>query len=144
MVVFYQQPNYERFQVASDERTISRKTDSLYRRKLREQSMLHVKRARLELRIPEGISLRGRCVRSFKNSFRRMGTKQLSTQLFSSGDGQHSCDLLPTAPVARRNRREDQRDKRPGGEVDKRAAPFRCGSCGRRVIRRVHGSKRSG
>src|SRR5438034_9521074 len=63
MVVFYQQPNYERFQVASDECTISRKTDSLYRRKLREQSMLHVKRVRVELRIPEGISLRGRCVR---------------------------------------------------------------------------------
>src|SRR5207237_7958917 len=63
MVVFYQQPNYERFQVASDECTISRKTDSLYRRKLREQSMLHVKRVTLELRIPEGISLRGRCVR---------------------------------------------------------------------------------
>ena len=54
MVVFYQQPNYERFQVASDECTISRKTDSLYRRKLREQSMLHVKRVRVELRIPEG------------------------------------------------------------------------------------------
>src|SRR5438046_3768517 len=63
MVVFYQQPNYERFQVASDECTISRKTDSLYRRKRREQSMLHVKRVTLELRIPEGISLRGRCVR---------------------------------------------------------------------------------
>ena len=63
-MVFYQQPNYERFQVASDECTISRKTDSLYRRKLREQSMLHVKRVTLELRIPEGTSLRGRCVRS--------------------------------------------------------------------------------
>jgi len=37
---------YERFQVASDECTISRKTDSLYRRKWREQSMLHVKRLR--------------------------------------------------------------------------------------------------
>src|SRR5256885_14859786 len=63
MVVFYQQPNYERFQVASDECTISRKTDSLYRRKRREQSMLHVKRVTLELRIPEGISLQGRCVK---------------------------------------------------------------------------------
>ena len=31
------------FRVASDECTVSRKTDSLYRRKLREQSMLHVK-----------------------------------------------------------------------------------------------------
>src|SRR5438093_13224451 len=46
MVVFYQQPNYERFQVASDECTISRETDSLYRRKRREQSMLHGKRLR--------------------------------------------------------------------------------------------------
>src|SRR5439155_10887086 len=66
MVVFYQQPNYERLQVASDECTVSRKTDSLYRRKLREQSMLHVKRFTLELRIPEGTSLRGRCVRGAK------------------------------------------------------------------------------
>jgi len=40
------QPNYERFQVASDECTVSRKTDSLYRRKRREQSVLHVKRLR--------------------------------------------------------------------------------------------------
>src|SRR5438876_4714851 len=32
------------FRVASDECTISRETDSLYRRKQREQSMLHVKR----------------------------------------------------------------------------------------------------
>src|SRR5207249_11642415 len=59
----------QRFQVASDECTISRKTDSLYRRKRREQSMLHVKRVRVELRIPEGTSLRGRCVRPRLPSF---------------------------------------------------------------------------
>src|SRR5947207_13743731 len=67
MAVFYQQPNYERLQVASDECTISRKTDSLYRRKRPEQSMLHVKRVTLELRIPEGTSLRGRCVRGIRS-----------------------------------------------------------------------------
>src|SRR5207253_9757230 len=59
------QPNYGRFQVASDECTISRKTDSLYRRKLREQSMLHVKRLTLELGIPEGYRCEEGCVRRF-------------------------------------------------------------------------------
>src|SRR5207244_9052006 len=51
------------FSVASDECAIRPKTDSLHHRKWPEQSMLHVTRVTLELRIPEGTSLRGRCAR---------------------------------------------------------------------------------
>ena len=55
MVVFYQQPNYERFQVASDECAIYSETVSLHRSKWLEQNRLPAMKVNSELTILRAI-----------------------------------------------------------------------------------------
>src|SRR5882724_5000356 len=61
------------FSVASDECVIRPKTGSLHHRKWPEQNMLHVTKVNVGTKVPEGISLRGRCATVFPSFRTRFG-----------------------------------------------------------------------